>query len=79
MTTLKSRQLENQLFVKRSQYIRVKNPLHKQSEKTYMCFKTRLASTPDYTVIYSHEEIEKDCPKNYDILVKNKEMIDGSN
>ena len=49
MTTLKSRQLENQLFVKRSQYIRVKNPLHKQSEKTYMCFKTRRASTHDYT------------------------------
>ena len=31
-------QLENQLFIKRSQYIRVKNPLHKQSEKAYMCF-----------------------------------------
>merc|ERR1712051_562507 len=34
---------ENQLFVKRSQYIRTKNPLHKQSEKA----KT---STRDYTV-----------------------------
>ena len=31
-------QLKNQLFVKRSQYIRTENPLHKQSEKAYMCF-----------------------------------------
>ena len=30
--------LGNQLFVKRSQYIRIKNPLHKQSEKACMCF-----------------------------------------
>ena len=30
--------LENQLFVKRSQYIRIKNPLHKQSEKACMGF-----------------------------------------
>ena len=44
-----------------------------------MCFKTRLASTPDYTVIYSHEEIEKDYPQNQDILAKNEEMIDGWN
>ena len=42
--------LENQLFVKRSQYIRVENPLHKQSEKAYMCFKTIRASTRDYMV-----------------------------
>ena len=28
---------ENQLFVKRSQYIRTKNPLHKQSEKAKAC------------------------------------------
>ena len=28
----------NQIFVKRSQYIRTKNPFHKQSEKAYMCF-----------------------------------------
>ena len=30
--------LENQLFVKRSQYVKIKNPLHKQSEKACMCF-----------------------------------------
>ena len=45
----------NQLFVKRSQYIRVENPLHKQSEKAYMCFKTRRASIRDYTVYYKKE------------------------
>ena len=28
-------QLENQLFVKRSQYIRIKNPFHKQSKKAW--------------------------------------------
>ena len=28
---------ENQLFVKRSQYIRTENPLHKQSEKAKTC------------------------------------------
>ena len=27
-----------QLFVERSQYIRIENPLHKQSEKACMCF-----------------------------------------
>ena len=27
-----------QLFVKESQYIRIRNPLHKQSEKACMCF-----------------------------------------
>ena len=41
---------KNQLFEKRSQYIRTENPLHKQSEKAYMCFNTRWASTRDYTV-----------------------------
>ena len=46
--------LENQLFLKRSQYIRVKNPLHKQSKKAYMCFKTRRASTRNYTVDMIH-------------------------
>ena len=30
--------LGNQLFVKRSPYIRIKNPLHKQSEKACICF-----------------------------------------
>ena len=32
--------LENRhcLFVKRSQYVGIENPLHKQSEKAYMCF-----------------------------------------
>ena len=30
--------LGNQLFVKRSQNIRIENPLHKQSEKASMCF-----------------------------------------
>ena len=28
---------DNQLFVKRSQYIRTENPLHKQSEKAKTC------------------------------------------
>ena len=28
----------------------VENPHHKESEKAYMCFKTRRASTLDYTV-----------------------------
>ena len=40
--------LGNQLFFKRSQYIRIENPLHKQSEKA--CFKTRRASTRDFKV-----------------------------
>ena len=39
----------NKLFAKRSQYISIKNHLHKQSEKACMCFKTRWASTRDYT------------------------------
>ena len=43
-------ELECQLFVKRSQYIRVENLLNRLSEKAYMCFKTRQASTRDYTV-----------------------------
>ena len=30
--------LKNQLFVKRSQYIRIENLLHKRSEKTCICF-----------------------------------------
>ena len=37
-------------LVKRSQNISIKNPLHNQSEKACMCFKTRRASTRDYTV-----------------------------
>ena len=41
---------EKQLFVQRSQYIRTENPLHKQSEKAYMCFKTRHVKTLDSTV-----------------------------
>ena len=40
----------NQLFVKRSQYIRIENSLHKQSEKACMCFNTRRAGTGDCTV-----------------------------
>ena len=43
--------LKNQLFVKRSQYIRIENPLHKRSEKACMCFNTRRACTRDYTVL----------------------------
>ena len=43
-------QLKNQLFVKRSQYIWIENPLHKRSEKACMCFNTRRASTRDYMV-----------------------------
>ena len=30
--------IKNQLFVKRSQYIRIEYPLQEQSEKGYMCF-----------------------------------------
>ena len=55
--------LGDQLFVKRSQYIRIKNPLHKQSEKSCMCFKTRWASTHDYTVSrhcsFSHSTLKQ--------------------
>ena len=43
--------LGNQLFVKRSQYIRIENPLHKQSEKAYMCYYTRRVRTCDFTLI----------------------------
>ena len=39
--------LGNQLFVNRSQYIRIENPLHKHSENAYMCFDVR---TRDFTV-----------------------------
>ena len=42
--------LENQLFLKRSQYIRIKNPIQKQSEKACMCFYTRCVRTRDFTV-----------------------------
>ena len=39
VTSINARhQLGNQLFVKKSQYIRIENPLHKQSEKACMCF-----------------------------------------
>ena len=34
-----------------SQYISIKNPCHKQSEKACICFKTRRTSTCDYIVI----------------------------
>ena len=39
------------IFAKRSQYISIKNPFHRQSEKACMCFKTRRAYTRDYTVL----------------------------
>jgi len=35
--------------------IRIKNPLHKQSEKVWMCFNTRRARTNNYT-------IQEKCP-----------------
>ena len=38
-------------MVKRSQYIMIKNPLHKQFEKACMCFLTRRVRTPDFTLI----------------------------
>ena len=38
-------------FGQRSQYISIEIPLHYQSEKDCMCFKTRWASTRDYTVL----------------------------
>ena len=34
----KQRIISTKVFVKRSQYIRIKNPLHKQSEKACICF-----------------------------------------
>ena len=45
---------ENQLFVKRSQYIRIEIPLHKQSEKACMCFETRRVRTRNFTVFISY-------------------------
>ena len=58
--------LENQLFV---QYIRVENPLDKQSDKAYMCFKMRQASTLDYTV-YIFFEKKKWKPYMQTLFVK---------
>ena len=43
--------LENKFFVKRSQYIRIKNPLHKRSEIACMCFKTRCVRTHNFMAI----------------------------
>ena len=37
-------------FVKRSQYISIKNPLHKQSEKACMCISTRHVRTSEFTI-----------------------------
>ena len=42
--------MKNKLFAKRSHYISIKNLLHKQSEKSFMCFKTRRASVRNFTV-----------------------------
>ena len=47
---------ENHLFVKRSQYIRIKNPHHKQSEKACMCFYTRHIRTHNFTVYINKTE-----------------------
>ena len=44
--------LGNQLFVKRSEYIRIENPLHKQSEKTCMFFWTRHVRTRVFAVFF---------------------------
>ena len=44
--------LENQLFVKRTQYIRVENLLHKQSGISYMCFNTRRLELATIRYIY---------------------------
>ena len=54
--TVKSRVLtrvtnSKNIFGQRSQYISIEIPLHYQSEKDCMCFKTRWASTRDYTVL----------------------------
>ena len=58
-----------QLFVKRSQNIRVENALHKQFEKAYMCFRTRRASTRDFTVYHVlKEESEMNLDYLYGIL-----------
>ena len=40
---------ENQFFVKRSQYIIIENPLHKQAENAWVCFKTRCVRTCNFT------------------------------
>ena len=59
--------LKNHFFVKRSQYIRIQNPLHKQSEKACMCFKTRRVRTRDFTVV--------EIGPNIDILTVNSPLI----
>ena len=41
---------KNKLFDKRSKYISIKNPLHKQSINACMCFQTRRVRTHDFTV-----------------------------
>ena len=41
-------------FFKRSENIRIKNPIYKQSENACMCFKTRLVRTRDFTVLKSY-------------------------
>ena len=56
--TVKSRVLtrvtnSKNIFGQRSQYISIEIPLHYQSEKDCMCFKTRWASTRIYTVFGS--------------------------
>ena len=42
-----------------STYLRVKNLRHKQSEKAYMGFKTRRASTRDFTVYFILWQFDK--------------------
>ena len=41
---------KNKFFDKRSQYVSIKNSLHKQSEKACMCFKTRRVRSRHFTI-----------------------------
>ena len=48
----RNRKFKKTFLVKRSQYITIENPLHNQSKKACMCFKTRQASICDYMVTF---------------------------
>ena len=58
---------KNQLFVKRSQYISIKNPLHKQSEKASMCFKTRRAVLATIRYMKIADDLPSFCHISVDI------------
>ena len=59
MYTVKSRVLSCVLLIRKSTFCQ-KATVRKKSEKAYICFKTRLASTRDYMV--------KGFPRKHDFL-----------